>query len=102
MHIKKYSYFAILLIAFCLTFAKIAAQTNRLNADEIGQKYDEARNVKRFGTVTIKPDFELRGEGENIDTIAFWEAPQPEETLMFVSSKKKPIGTGLGVSIYRE
>lgn len=40
-----------------------------------------------FGTVTLPPDFALDGQGSNIDSIAFWEAPDPAETLMFVTSK---------------
>lgn len=40
-----------------------------------------------FGTVTLAPDFALDGQGGNIDSIAFWEAPDPAETLMFVTAK---------------
>lgn len=39
------------------------------------------------GGVTIKADFEVEGEGKNVDSIAFWEAPDAAETLMFVTAK---------------
>jgi DNA-binding beta-propeller fold protein YncE len=40
-----------------------------------------------FGVVTLEPDFALDGAGRNVDSIAFWEAADPAETLMFVTSK---------------
>lgn len=43
-----------------------------------------------FGTVTLAASdivFEVSGDGENIDSIAFWEASEPAESLMFVTSK---------------
>ena len=40
-----------------------------------------------FGTVTVLPAFELNGAGTNVDSIAFWEAPDPIDTLMFVTGK---------------
>jgi myo-inositol-hexaphosphate 3-phosphohydrolase len=40
-----------------------------------------------FGTVTLAPDFELDGSGTNVDSIAFFEAPEPEQTLLFVTAK---------------
>lgn len=46
---------------------------------------------RKFGTVTLKPAFELDGPGKNVDTIAFWEAPDPKNTLMFVSAKKNQL-----------
>ncbi len=45
-------------------------------------------NYRRFGLVLVSPDFELNGKGKNIDSIAFWEAPDPTESLMFVTAKK--------------
>lgn len=45
------------------------------------------RIFRPFGTVTLQPDFEVNGQGTNIDSIAFWEAPDPVETLMFVTAK---------------
>jgi hypothetical protein len=44
-----------------------------------------------FGTVTIQPDFEVEGQGLNVDSIAFWEAPDPADTLMFVTAKKNQL-----------
>jgi myo-inositol-hexaphosphate 3-phosphohydrolase len=40
-----------------------------------------------FGTVTLEADFFVSGAGRNVDTIAFWEAPEPTDSLMFVTSK---------------
>lgn len=40
-----------------------------------------------FGSVTVQPDFEVDGRGQNVDSIAFWEAPDPTATLMFVTAK---------------
>jgi hypothetical protein len=40
-----------------------------------------------FGTVTVAPAVELNGAGTNVDSIAFWEAPNPGDTLMFVTGK---------------
>jgi hypothetical protein len=43
-----------------------------------------------FGTVTLTASdivFEVSGDGENIDSIAFWEASEPAQSLMFVTSK---------------
>lgn len=43
-----------------------------------------------FGEVTISASdiaFELDGAGRDVDTIAFWEAPDPTQSLMFVTSK---------------
>jgi hypothetical protein len=35
----------------------------------------------------IDPDYELDGPGTNVDSIAFWEAADPAEGLMFVTAK---------------
>lgn len=40
-----------------------------------------------FGVATVTADFTAAGAGANVDTIAFWEAPDPSASLMFVSSK---------------
>jgi len=37
--------------------------------------------------VTLKPDFEIDGEGHNIDSIAFWSAPKASRSMMFVTAK---------------
>ncbi len=39
------------------------------------------------GSVTLAPDFALDGSGTNVDSIAFWEAPDPRDTLLFVTAK---------------
>jgi myo-inositol-hexaphosphate 3-phosphohydrolase len=43
-----------------------------------------------FGTVNIDSGdikFEVNGSGSDVDSIAFWEAPDPTESLMIVTSK---------------
>jgi myo-inositol-hexaphosphate 3-phosphohydrolase len=40
-----------------------------------------------FETRTLNPQFMVDGAGLNIDSIAFWEAPDPADTLMFVTAK---------------
>ena len=40
-----------------------------------------------FGTVTMPPALSLNGVGTDVDSIAFWEAPDPAETRMYVTSK---------------
>ena len=40
-----------------------------------------------FGIITVDPDIEVNGSGQNIDTIEFWKAPDSSETLMFVTAK---------------
>ena len=46
-----------------------------------------AGGITNFGSVSVSPAFELDGAGNNIDSIAFWEAPDPTNTLMFVTGK---------------
>ena len=44
-----------------------------------------------FGEVMVTTDFEVAGAGINVDTMAFWEAPVPTDSLMFVTSKNLPL-----------
>ena len=44
-------------------------------------------NFQPFGAVTVASAFEIDGQGTNIDSIALWEAPNPADTLMFVTAK---------------
>lgn len=47
-------------------------------------------DLKPFGTVNINPseiEFNVNGDGSNVDSISFWEAPDPAQSLMFVTSK---------------
>ncbi|MGH1366771.1 MAG: phytase [Calditrichia bacterium] len=46
-----------------------------------------ACNMEPFSSTTISPVFTLDGVGDNVDTIDFWEAPDINNTLMFVTSK---------------
>jgi hypothetical protein len=39
------------------------------------------------GTPTLTPDFELDGAGTNVDSLAFYEDPDPAQTLLFVTAK---------------
>ena len=40
-----------------------------------------------FGPVSLAVDFDVNGHGTNADSIAFYEAPDPNDTLMFVTAK---------------
>jgi len=51
-----------------------------------GQYKVETKGVK-FGLIELKADMNLVGEGTVVDTIAFWEADNPDNTLMFVTAK---------------
>lgn len=44
-----------------------------------------------FGTVTVPPALTLNGAGTNVDSIAFWEAPDPGDTRMFVTGKNNDV-----------
>ncbi len=52
----------------------------------IAQSLPECQ-LPQFGTITVDPDIEVNGAGQNIDTIEFWKAPDSTETLMFVTAK---------------
>jgi len=45
------------------------------------------RGIQPFGAVMVDADFVLRGAGVNVDSPWFWEAPDPADTLLFVSAK---------------
>lgn len=59
--------FAVVII-FCASISDVLSQTN-------------------FGRVELPPDFEVNGAGQDVDTITFWETPDPTQTLMFVTAK---------------
>ncbi len=44
-------------------------------------------NFQPFGVVEVVPALDLLGQGNDVDTIEFWEAPDSSNTLMFVTSK---------------
>lgn len=44
-----------------------------------------------FGEVTVNGQFRVAGEGRNVDTIAFWEAPDEADSRMFVTSKDRSL-----------
>ena len=46
-----------------------------------------ARSLPAFGTITLPPAFDVNGAGSDVDSIAFWEAPEPTNMLMFVTGK---------------
>ncbi len=43
--------------------------------------------IATFGTITLAPAFVLDGTGKDVDSIAFWEAPDPTNTLLLVTAK---------------
>ena len=56
----------------------------------LGQSFPNCQ-LPQFGTITVDPDIEVNGAGQNIDTIEFWKAPDSTETLMFVSAKNNEL-----------
>lgn len=44
-----------------------------------------------FGQVELQPDAVLEGTGENVDSVAFWDAPKPEDSLLFVTAKNNEL-----------
>lgn len=46
-----------------------------------------AGSFEPFGAVELPPAFALNGSGTTIDSLAFWEAPAPEDTLLLVTAK---------------
>lgn len=67
--------FAITLILFLLSFQITKAQSM---PDCL---------LPQFGRISVDPDVELNGEGQNVDSIEFWKAPDSSQTLMFVTAK---------------
>ncbi|HEY3473074.1 MAG TPA: hypothetical protein VGK56_00610, partial [Anaerolineales bacterium] len=68
----------------------IAASTDTATPTMPTPTPEAAVNLQPFGTVSIDADdiaFDVNGDGRNVDSIAFWEAEGPEQTLMFVTSK---------------
>jgi hypothetical protein len=47
--------------------------------------------LRQFGRITVDPDIELDGKGQNIDSIEFWKAPDSSQTLMFVTAKNNQL-----------
>jgi|GEM_PF-2416920 len=47
--------------------------------------------LPEFGRITVEPDIEVNGQGQNVDSIEFWKAPDSSETLMFVTAKGNQI-----------
>lgn len=43
--------------------------------------------IRPFGTIIVSPDFELDGPGRNVDSMDFWETPDPANTMLFVTAK---------------
>jgi hypothetical protein len=76
MSIRYLSYFLQLLAIILITFV-----------DSIFAQSLPTYPLPQFGTVTVSPDFQVNGAGQNIDTIEFWKAPDSTETLMFVTAK---------------
>jgi hypothetical protein len=70
-----------LLVVFGLLITACASLSGKS-----GQYKAEMKGAK-FGLVELKPDMNLVGEGTIVDTIAFWEADNPDNTLMFVTAK---------------
>ena len=64
--------------------------TNTLPATPIPTSTTGSVVLQPFGIVAITPgeiEFDVNGDGSNVDSISFWEAPDPADSLMFVTSK---------------
>jgi hypothetical protein len=51
----------------------------------------KSHEARHFGVVTVSPAFHVNGKGKNIDSIAFWEAPDHADTLMLVTAKRNSL-----------
>ncbi|MEJ2493892.1 MAG: phytase [Ignavibacteriaceae bacterium] len=67
--------FSITIIFFLLSFQIIKAQSM------------PDCQLPQFGRISVEPDVELNGAGQNVDSIEFWKAPDSSNTLMFVTAK---------------
>ncbi len=55
------------------------------------RRWLQLRLSRLSATAVIPPELELDGSGQNVDSIAFWEAPNSEDTLMFVTAKQNSL-----------
>jgi hypothetical protein len=76
MNIRYFLYFLPLLAIILITF------DDSVLAQSLPQY-----PLPQFGTITVDPDIQVNGAGQNVDTIEFWNAPDNTETLMFVTAK---------------
>jgi hypothetical protein len=72
------------IVVTAVATAVVAAALGASRAAETGRFH-------AFGPVTVTAEFNAVGAGVNVDTIAFWEAPDPTQSLMFVTSKNLPL-----------
>jgi myo-inositol-hexaphosphate 3-phosphohydrolase len=79
---KKYIDMQLALLVFTIYFVMNCATLAQLSPN---------CQLPQFGMISIDPDIEVNGVGQNIDTIEFWKAPDSTETLMFVSAKGNEI-----------
>lgn len=70
-----------------LTVTDDTGRTGRVSREIVVQ--DSPVPVVTLGTTEIVIDAD--GPGANVDMMAFWEAPDPTEAVMFVSSKDSPL-----------
>jgi myo-inositol-hexaphosphate 3-phosphohydrolase len=75
---KKYINVQLAVLTFTIHFV--------MNCTTLAQSPPDCQ-LPQFGIITIDPDIEVNGSGQNVDTIEFWKAPDSTETLMFVSAK---------------
>ena len=48
---------------------------------------NERSSFEPFGIKTVAGEFSIKGQGSDIDSLAFWEAPNANGTLLFVTAK---------------
>lgn len=79
-------------LAVVLTAAAIAVVAVALRPAAPGpSRADDDGGFHAFRSVTVTADFDAVGAGVNVDTIAFWDAPDPTQSLMFVTSKNRSL-----------
>lgn len=47
----------------------------------------QGKGIGTFGQVQLDPEQVLKGAGENVDSVAFWDAPNPVNSMLFVTGK---------------
>ena len=75
MIVKKIHFYLLLIYLLFHSFQLVKAQS-----------MPDCR-LPQFGRISVNPDIELNGSGQNIDSIEFWKAPDSSQTLMFVTAK---------------
>jgi len=69
------------------TAAPTVAPTASQTPDPTPTSTPPLPDFEPFGLVRLAPDLLLEGSGSTIDSLAFWEAPDPADSLLLVTAK---------------